>query len=77
MRSKCHSRLRRSISEDEDDPTFAWGSSKKAYYAGDTADLEIGQDEEVREGPIRMCVCIWAPPPPKSALAPLLNAIEW
>jgi hypothetical protein len=25
-----------------------WGRKKSAYYNGDTADLEIGQDEEVR-----------------------------
>ena len=32
--------------DDDDARNFTWGSRKKSYYAGDTADLEIGQDEQ-------------------------------
>jgi U3 small nucleolar RNA-associated protein 3 len=33
--------------EDEDDTdVFNWGTKKHSYYHGDTADLEIGQDED-------------------------------
>jgi U3 small nucleolar RNA-associated protein 3 len=35
--------------DSEDEPetnVFNWGSKKHSYYHGDTADLEIGQDEE-------------------------------
>ena len=37
--------------DDEDGKTnvLDWGSKKSAYYHGDTADLEIGQDEEDAE----------------------------
>ena len=38
--------------DDEDDGktnVLDWGSKKSAYYHGDTADLEIGQDEEDAE----------------------------
>jgi hypothetical protein len=35
---------------DDVDPETAWGRSSSQYYAGDTADLEIGQDfEEAKE----------------------------
>jgi U3 small nucleolar RNA-associated protein 3 len=34
--------------EDEVTDPRNWGRKKSAYYNGDTADLEIGQDEEVR-----------------------------
>ena len=33
-------------SSDMEDITENWGSRKEAYYHGDTADLEIGQEEE-------------------------------
>ncbi|GMH93264.1 hypothetical protein TrVE_jg10756 [Triparma verrucosa] len=32
--------------DNDDSMNFTWGSRKKSYYAGDTADLEIGQDEQ-------------------------------
>jgi U3 small nucleolar RNA-associated protein 3 len=41
-----------SVSSDDDDDEMEledvrdWGKKKSAYYSGDTADLEIGQDEE-------------------------------
>lgn len=49
--------IQRQLSEDEDSSddesdeepetnVFNWGSKKHSYYHGDTADLEIGQDED-------------------------------
>jgi U3 small nucleolar RNA-associated protein 3 len=35
-----------SVEEEEETNVFNWGSKKHAYYHGDTADLEIGQDED-------------------------------
>lgn len=32
--------------EAEAEEDEGWGAKKKAYYSGDTADLEIGQDAE-------------------------------
>ncbi len=33
-------------SEEEGPDVMSWGAKKRAYYAGDTADLEIGQSEQ-------------------------------
>jgi hypothetical protein len=33
-----------SDSDDDEDENSGWGRKKSAYWSGDTADLEIGQD---------------------------------